>query len=78
MNGDIPIDKLFVSIFHLFEAGIANAISGFKLRKIFPSEVSYLTNRPSTTNYIILFSETLFDLKYAENCVYKGIAGQAC
>ena len=28
-------DELFVSIFHSFEAGIANAISSFKWLKIF-------------------------------------------
>ena len=35
----------------------------------------HLPNR-STTNYIIHFSDTLFNLKYFKNGIYTGVAGQ--
>ena len=47
--------ELFVSIFHSFEAGIANAISSFK----------WMKNNFIDISSFIKFSDISLDLKYA-------------
>ena len=68
--------KLFVTIFHSFKAGIANAISSFKRQKISllmderHFQIHKMTSRAFTTNYLINFSGILFTLKLAQNPKY--------
>ena len=74
------ISELLTSIFHSFEAGIANAISSFKWRKIFifmkNSHLQYWINEASTKNYFFKFIDISIDLKHAWNRVYTVPAAQ--
>ena len=70
-NGQVAVitratERLFVSIFHSFKPGIANAFSTFKWRKMFPFmkkthtflKFDYFINRAYFTDYFINFDST--------------------